>query len=147
MVNKRSNPFERKRIEEEQPVQNKVLNDAIEDKNDEEVELQQNVVQQQQNQQPQNTQQYQQPQYFQQQQNQYYNNYQQPQYSQQQVYSEVRYSQPRRLPDNNKVKYTATMDQSLRTDIKIACATRGLMFSQFVEDACREKLAREGGKR
>lgn len=147
MVSKRNNPFERKRIEDEQPVQNTVLTETNDDNEDIELDLPQGAVQQPQIQPQQQAQQYQQQQYSQPQQNQYYNNYRQPDYSQQQIYHEVRYSQPRRLPDNNKVKYTATMDQSLRTDIKIACATRGLMFSQFVEDACREKLQREGGKR
>ena len=32
----------------------------------------------------------------------------------------------------------------LRRQIKIACAERGIMFAKFVEDACREKLAKEG---
>lgn len=41
-------------------------------------------------------------------------------------------------------KYTSTMDIELRRTIKILCATRGIMFAQFVEDACREKLKREG---
>lgn len=44
----------------------------------------------------------------------------------------------------NREKYTSTMDIALRRQIKIACATRGIMFAKFVEDACREKLAREG---
>ena len=43
-------------------------------------------------------------------------------------------------------KYTSTMDITLRRQIKIACATRGIMFAKFVEDACREKLQREGGR-
>lgn len=46
--------------------------------------------------------------------------------------------------DANREKYTSTMDITLRRQIKIACATRGIMFAKFVEDACREKLAREG---
>ncbi len=46
--------------------------------------------------------------------------------------------------DANREKYTSTMDIALRRQIKIACATRGIMFAKFVEDACREKLAREG---
>ena len=44
----------------------------------------------------------------------------------------------------NREKYTSTMDVMLRRQIKIACATRGIMFAKFVEDACREKLAKEG---
>jgi hypothetical protein len=43
-------------------------------------------------------------------------------------------------------KYTATMDPTLRKRIKIACAMNGMMFSQFIEEACKEKLAREGVK-
>ena len=46
--------------------------------------------------------------------------------------------------DLNREKYTSTMDVTLRRQIKIVCATRGVMFAKFVEDACREKLAREG---
>lgn len=143
MVSKRNNPFDRKRVEDEQPAQNNIVNENIDKKEETVVEIQQTPAQQPQIQ----VQQYQQPQYSQPQQTQYYNNYQQPQYSGSQTYHEVRQAQPRRPIDNNKVKYTATMDQNLRTEIKIACATRGLMFSQFVEDACKEKLAREGGKR
>ncbi len=48
--------------------------------------------------------------------------------------------------DVNREKYTSTMDVTLRRQIKIACATRGIMFAKFVEDACREKLQREGGR-
>lgn len=43
-------------------------------------------------------------------------------------------------------KYTSTMEVSLKRQIKIVCATRGIMFAKFVEDACKEKLAREGIK-
>lgn len=46
--------------------------------------------------------------------------------------------------DNNRVKYTSTMDKNLRREIKIICAQRGLLFAAFIEDACREKLRREG---
>jgi len=46
--------------------------------------------------------------------------------------------------DYNKVKYTSTMDKSVRRAIKILCAERGILFASFVEDACREKLHREG---
>ena len=41
-------------------------------------------------------------------------------------------------------KFTSTMEQSLRRSIKIVCAQRGIMFAQFVEEACREKLKKEG---
>lgn len=44
----------------------------------------------------------------------------------------------------NRLKYTATMDRDLRRRIKIVCATREIMFSQFIEQACIEKLNREG---
>ena len=46
--------------------------------------------------------------------------------------------------DNSRVKYTSTMDKDLRRNIKIICAQRGLLFASFIEDACREKLKREG---
>ena len=52
-------------------------------------------------------------------------------------------SQPK---DNNRVKYTSTMDQDLRREIKFACVTKGIMFAQFVEEACMEKLKRERGR-
>ena len=41
-------------------------------------------------------------------------------------------------------KYTATMERSLRIDVKIASAKKGLQFSQYIEEAVREKLEREG---
>lgn len=43
-------------------------------------------------------------------------------------------------------KFTSTMDQKLRRKIKIYCAQHGKMFAEFVEDACREKLRREGAE-
>ena len=57
--------------------------------------------------------------------------------------SKPQYIQPVEVP---KEKYTATMDVSLRRKIKIYCATNGRMFSEFIEEACREKLLREGIK-
>jgi len=45
---------------------------------------------------------------------------------------------------DDREKYTATMETNLRRQIKIFCATRGVMFSEFIEEACLEKLAREG---
>ena len=45
--------------------------------------------------------------------------------------------------DNNRVKYTSTMDKKLRRQIKIVCAERGLLFAAFIEEACKEKLRRE----
>lgn len=47
---------------------------------------------------------------------------------------------------DTREKFTSTMEQTLRRQIKIVCAQRGIMFAQFVEDACREKLEREGFK-
>ena len=46
--------------------------------------------------------------------------------------------------DNNRDKYTSTMDRQVRRAIKILCAQRGILFANFVEDACREKLRKEG---
>lgn len=48
------------------------------------------------------------------------------------------------VESEDRVKYTSTMDRKLRRSIKIICAERGLMFASFVEEACREKLRREG---
>lgn len=45
---------------------------------------------------------------------------------------------------DNRQKYTATMDIKLRRRIKVVCAQRDIMFSQFIEMACIEKLEREG---
>lgn len=55
--------------------------------------------------------------------------------------SRSRYSEPE---DENREKFTSTMDVRLRRKIKIVCAQRGIMFSSFIEEACREKLKREG---
>ena len=83
----------------------------------------------------------------------------QPQYVQQPIYYQQ--SQQTRAPKavkretknyyasqavDTREKFTSTMEQSLRRRIKIVCAQRGIMFAQFVEDACREKLDREGIK-
>lgn len=46
----------------------------------------------------------------------------------------------------DRQKYTSTMDVMLRRRIKVFCAQRGIMFAKFVEDACREKLNREGNR-
>ena len=43
-----------------------------------------------------------------------------------------------------KEKFTSVMDPEIRRSIKIACAKRGILFAQYLEDACREKLRREG---
>jgi hypothetical protein len=41
-------------------------------------------------------------------------------------------------------KYTATMDRALRKKVKIAAVEKGIMFSQYIEEAVIEKLEREG---
>ncbi len=46
--------------------------------------------------------------------------------------------------DNNREKYTATMEKTLRTRVKIASVKNGIQFSTFIEQACLEKLEREG---
>lgn len=48
------------------------------------------------------------------------------------------------VENDERIKYTSTMDKTLRRKIKIVCATQGIMFSEFIEKACREKLKREG---
>ena len=50
------------------------------------------------------------------------------------------------VESEDRLKYTATMDRELRRRIKIVCATREIMFSQFIEQACIEKLNREGDR-
>lgn len=132
-MNKRTNPFDRKTVDKEISTPNVETTQQIDVSNQEQVNLEQNY-QHQPTQQPQT-----QPQN-----NVYYQNYQQPAY---QPNYDVRYNVPRRAAENNKEKYTATMDRNLRTQIKIACATKGIMFSQFIEDACREKLQREGARK
>ena len=48
------------------------------------------------------------------------------------------------VDDSNREKYTATMEKSLRKRVKIAAATAGIQVSTFIEEACLEKLEREG---
>lgn len=45
---------------------------------------------------------------------------------------------------SDRDKYTATMDKDLRKRVKIASATKGVQLSTFIEEACYEKLEREG---
>lgn len=45
---------------------------------------------------------------------------------------------------DDRVKYTATMEKDLRVRIKIASAKVNLSISQFIEEAVKEKLEREG---
>lgn len=46
--------------------------------------------------------------------------------------------------NDDRVKYTATMEKDLRIQVKIASAKLNLSFSEFIEEALREKLEREG---
>lgn len=46
--------------------------------------------------------------------------------------------------NNNREKYTATMDRELRKRVKVAAAMKGMQLSTFIEEACEEKLEREG---
>lgn len=48
------------------------------------------------------------------------------------------------VDDANREKYTATMDKMLRRRVKVACAQDGIQVSTFIEQACLEKLEREG---
>lgn len=41
-------------------------------------------------------------------------------------------------------KYTATMEKELRKRVKVASAMKGVQVSSFIEEACQEKLDREG---
>ena len=118
------------KIEEEQPVVNEVeLEPVIE-----EVKTVQQPVYQPQ------------PQQHIQPQPQYYQQKQQPRQTQQQNRVVKRQTQNYYMQQEVEVrdKFTSTMEQSLRRSIKVVCAQRGIMFAQFVEDACREKLEREG---
>ncbi|MDD3191208.1 MAG: hypothetical protein PHP41_00485 [Bacilli bacterium] len=45
---------------------------------------------------------------------------------------------------NDRDKYTATMDRDLRKRLKVAAAMKGVQVSTFIEEACAEKLEREG---
>lgn len=51
---------------------------------------------------------------------------------------------PVAAPVNDRVKYTATMEKELRIAVKIAATKKNLQFSQYIEEAVREKLEREG---
>jgi len=77
------------------------------------------------------------------------NEYIQPKFVQQPVQKQ-QYQQPiqkniyiQQQVEPARDKFTSTMERELRRAIKIVCAQRGIMFAQFVEDACREKLAKE----
>jgi hypothetical protein len=45
---------------------------------------------------------------------------------------------------NDREKYTATMDKELRKRLKVAAAMKSMQVSSFIEEACTEKLEREG---
>ena len=60
---------------------------------------------------------------------------------QERVVKKQTYAQTKKV---EKEKFTSVMDPDIRRKIKIACATRGILFAQYIEDACREKLRREG---
>lgn len=119
-VKKRVNPFDRQITVEEE--EEKVVEEVVQEPAP---QIQPQVIQQSQ-------------------QESYY--YQQP--VQQAPRTTRKQPKPQYIPqmDGPKEKYTATMDVSLRRSIKIFCATNGKMFSEFIEEACREKLSREGGK-
>ena len=119
-VKKRSNPFDRPLSVEQEPVI-----EEVETSTRVEPQIQQQPV-------------YEAPQ----------NTYYQPQQTQQTVRQQKRQQKQQYIQqiDGPKEKYTATMDVSLRRSIKIFCATNGKMFSEFIEEACREKLNREGAR-
>lgn len=48
------------------------------------------------------------------------------------------------VDESNREKYTATMDKNLRKRLKVAAAMNGIQVSTFIEQACLEKLEREG---
>lgn len=48
------------------------------------------------------------------------------------------------VQENDREKYTATMERELRKRLKVAAAMKGMQVSQFIEEACIEKLEREG---
>ena len=57
----------------------------------------------------------------------------------------VQVQQPKKTSEGNgREKYTATMDKALRKRVKIASAMAEIDISTFIEEACKEKLEREG---
>ena len=56
----------------------------------------------------------------------------------------VYYQTQNNLKDNNREKYTATMEKDLRIRVKIAATKKGMQFSQYIEEAVLEKMGREG---
>ncbi len=53
-------------------------------------------------------------------------------------------TQTAQVAEGDRIKYTATMDKELRKAVKIAAVNKNLQFSQYIEEALREKLQREG---
>ncbi len=119
-IKKRVNPFDRPLSTEEEPVV-----EEVETSTPVEPQIQQQPV-------------------YEVQQNTYYR----PQQQQQTVRQTKKQTKQQYIQqmDGPKEKYTATMDVMLRRSIKVFCAENGKMFSEFVEDACKEKLSREGGR-
>jgi hypothetical protein len=60
------------------------------------------------------------------------------------VQNEPVISQTKPTENTSREKYTATMEKSLRKKVKLAAVEKGIMFSQYIEDAVIEKLEREG---
>lgn len=119
LIQKRSNPFEKKPVVTKEEKKEQIVesyNDTFDDFPEEQPAVERNVAPQ----------------------------HQQRQYQSYQTIQSNHYMKKQDTVVRDK--YTSTMDQSLRRKIKIACATRGIMFAQFVEEACREKLSREGVK-
>lgn len=62
----------------------------------------------------------------------------------QQIKKEAPKPKEKEINDENREKYTATMDRALRIRIKKAAIDLGLQVSSFIEAACLEKLERDG---
>lgn len=45
---------------------------------------------------------------------------------------------------SGREKYTATMSKDLRKRVKLASIKDGVLVSAFIEEACKDKLEREG---
>ena len=60
------------------------------------------------------------------------------------VQQPVYYQPQNNMRDANREKYTATMEKELRIRVKIAAAKKGMLFSQYIEEAVLEKMGREG---
>lgn len=60
------------------------------------------------------------------------------------VQQPIYYQPQNNVRDENREKYTATMDKELRIRVKIAAAKKGMQVSQYIEEAVLEKMGREG---